>query len=117
MGDVRKIKTVCRNCNVECGIIVHVKDNDIIHVEGDPDNPVSGGYLCPRATTEALKELANDDKRLKYPEIRINGAWNRISWDEALGKTADRLNAIKEKYGAGAICVYTGQAPGYRYFY
>lgn len=111
------IKTICRNCNTECGIIVHVEDNDLIKVEGDPDNMVSRGYICPRASTDALRQLANDEKRLKYPIKRVNGKWERISWDEALANVATELKQIRKKYGARALAVYTGQAPGYRYFY
>ncbi len=118
MSDVQVITTVCRNCNVECVIKVHVKNNDIVHVEGDPESPVSGGKICPRAETETLRELANDEKRLKFPMHKDDsGKWKRLSWDESLVKAGDRLKAIKKDYGAGAIAVYTGQAPGYRYFY
>ncbi|HOI82520.1 MAG TPA: molybdopterin-dependent oxidoreductase [Synergistales bacterium] len=117
MSQIKVIKTVCRSCNVECGVKVHVKDNDVLLVEGDPDNPVSGGTLCPRGETEAIKELVNDEKRLKTPLMRKNGELVRASWDEALKGIAEKLNRVKSEFGASSISIYTGQAPGYRYFY
>jgi anaerobic selenocysteine-containing dehydrogenase len=39
---------------------------------------------------------------------KVNGNWERISWDEALDTTAEKLQEIKDKYGAKGLAVYTG---------
>jgi len=39
-------KAVCRFCGTGCGIMVAVKDDKIVAVKGDPENPVNGGINC-----------------------------------------------------------------------
>lgn len=46
---------VCPYCAVGCGTLVHArertpgkKDWQIINIEGNPDNPINGGTLCPK---------------------------------------------------------------------
>ena len=57
---------------------------EIIHIEGDPDHPVSRGSLCPKGA--GLLDFVHSPNRLKYPEVREPGSkeWKRISWDEAM---------------------------------
>src|SRR5699024_10851600 len=61
---------------------------EIIHVEGDPDHPVSRGSLCPKGA--GLLDYIQSESRLRYPEVREPGSneWKRISWDEALDRIA-----------------------------
>jgi len=99
------VKTFCFSCRGGCGVFLHIKDNEIIKVEGDPEHPVSKGTLCPKGL--AIKQLVHHPDRLKYPLRRVGkrgeGKWEQISWDEAYDEIATRLLEIKEKYGAEAI--------------
>ncbi len=65
--------------------------SDVIHIEGDPDHPVSRGSLCPKGA--GLLDFVHSPSRLKYPEVREAGTneWKRISWDEAMGRIAKLL--------------------------
>ncbi len=40
--------SVCPYCAVGCGQLVYAKGNQVIHVEGDPRNPINQGTLCPK---------------------------------------------------------------------
>ena len=99
------VRTFCFSCRGGCGVQLHVKDNQIVKVEGDPDHPTSKGTLCPKGL--AVKQLTHHPDRLKYPLRRAGkrgeGKWERISWDEAYDEIATKLLDIKEKYGAEAI--------------
>jgi anaerobic selenocysteine-containing dehydrogenase len=99
------VKTFCFSCRGGCGVFLHIKNNEIIKVEGDPDHPVSKGTLCPKGL--AVKQLTHHPDRLKYPLKRIGkrgeGKWERISWDQAFDEIATKLQEIKDKYGAEAI--------------
>jgi formate dehydrogenase major subunit len=68
----------------------------IIHIEGDPDHPVSRGTLCPKGA--ALLDLVHSPNRLKFPEVREPGSneWKRISWDEALTRVAKNMKADRD---------------------
>jgi anaerobic selenocysteine-containing dehydrogenase len=106
MSDVQIIKTDCALCVNCCGINAHVKQGNLIKVEGMQEHPVNRGGLCPKG--EKLIEYVYSAERLKYPMRRENGTWKRISWDEALDTIATKLGEIKEEYGARALAVYCG---------
>jgi formate dehydrogenase major subunit len=42
--------SVCPYCAVGCGQLVYVRGNQVIHVEGDPRNPINQGTLCPKGS-------------------------------------------------------------------
>ncbi len=104
------LKSVCRSCHGGCGALLHVKDGELIKVEGDPDSPLNHGALCPIGTV--TRDLVYHPDRLKYPMRRIgkrgSGQWERISWDDALDEISTRLLAIRSEYGAEAIALGTG---------
>lgn len=88
-------RNTCPYCSVACGLLMYsIGDKsknvqqDIIHIEGDPDHPVSRGSLCPKGA--GLLDFIHSPNRLKYPEVREAGSkeWKRISWDEALDRVA-----------------------------
>ncbi|APR04333.1 molybdopterin-dependent oxidoreductase [Thauera chlorobenzoica] len=106
----RVLKSVCRSCHGGCGTLLHVRDGELIKVEGDPDSPLNRGRLCPIGTV--TRDLVYHPDRLKYPMRRRgkrgSGEWDRISWDEALDEISERLLAIRAQYGAESIALGTG---------
>ncbi|MDF2097330.1 hypothetical protein [Aquibaculum arenosum] len=53
--------SICPYCAVGCAQLVYAKDNQVLHVEGDPRSPINQGTLCPKgAATASL--LANPDR-------------------------------------------------------
>lgn len=104
------LKSVCRSCHGGCGTLLHVTDGRLTKVAGDHDSPLNRGRLCPIGTSTL--ELVYHPDRLKHPLRRTgprgSGQWQRISWDEALGEIAGRLQTIKRDWGAEAIAMGTG---------
>jgi formate dehydrogenase major subunit len=108
-------RNTCPYCSVSCGVILYSlgdksknAKSEIIHIEGDPDNPVNRGTLCPKGA--GLLDLVHSPNRLKYPEVREPGSneWKRISWDDALTRIAKHIKADRdanfvEKNAAGQI--------------
>ena len=48
----------CPYCAVCCGVIIHTMTDgaknvipQVVHVEGDPDNPINRGTLCPKGAS------------------------------------------------------------------
>ncbi len=111
---VKIIRSACHACYIQCGVLGHVQDGKIVKITGDPENPVTHGSTCPKGRNFA--EYAHHPDRLKYPMKRVGergeGRWERISWDQALDEIAEKLNAVKEKYGPLAIA----HAPTYGRF-
>lgn len=100
------IKSDCILCINSCGIDAYVEDGRLVKVKGMKEHPISEGILCPRG--EALPEWVYSPDRLEHPLKKTDSGWERISWDEALDTTAEKLKKIKDKYGARALAVYTG---------
>jgi len=96
-------RNMCPYCSVSCGVLIYTTGDksknakaDIIHIEGDPDNPVNRGSLCPKGA--GLLDMVKSPNRLKYPEVREAGSneWKRISWDDALGRIATHMKADRD---------------------
>ena len=108
--DVKIYKSVCKGCHGGCGALLHVKDNKLVKVEGNPDAPLNHGSQCPIGYS--VTDLVHHPDRLDYPMKRKgprgSGQWQRISWDDALGEMAERLNKIRREHGAHTIVMGTG---------
>jgi len=117
--DLRWAKTHCaRMDHGGCALLVGVKDNQIVQVKGDPDGYLNRGYTCFKGRVSPDR-LSHPD-RLRHPLKRIGergeGKWQRISWEEALGETAENLNRIKGQYGARAVGFGVGMPKGLEHF-
>ncbi len=96
---------------VGCGMYLHVKDGKVVKVEGDPDHPITQGRLCVRCLT--LPEYMYNEERIltplyRDPKDRGKDAWKAVSWDEAIDIIEERVNYIKENFGAEAIVAFQG---------
>lgn len=116
---IRWVKTHCaRMDHGGCGLLVGVKDNEIVQVKGNPEGYLNNGYTCYKGRVSADR-LTHPD-RLKYPLRRAGkrgeGKWQRISWEDALDETAENLLRIKEKYGARAVAFGAGMPKGLEHF-
>lgn len=110
-GLVQQFKAVCRMCHGGCGTIVEMVDGVIKRVLGDKANPINKGALCSKAGIASVEQLYHPE-RVNYPLMRVGergeGKWKRVTWDEATTHIAQRLNAIKTKYGAEAVAFGRG---------
>jgi formate dehydrogenase major subunit len=95
LAHTRESRSICPYCSVSCGVLMHTMGSgaknahsSIIHIEGDPDNPVNRGTLCPKGA--GLLDMIKSPHRLKQPEYRASGSdqWQTISWEEAYTKIA-----------------------------
>jgi anaerobic selenocysteine-containing dehydrogenase len=103
-------KAVCpHDCWDTCSMLVHVKDGRIQRVMGNPDQPLTKGYLCVKVNR--YEERVYNPDRILYPMRRVGpkGArqFERITWAEALDEIYERFTAITAEYGAEAILPYS----------
>ena len=87
LARAKEIRNTCPYCSVGCGLLMYSLGDGaknakqkIIHIEGDPDHPVSRGSLCPKGA--GLLDFIHSPNRLKYPEVREAGSseWKRSAW-------------------------------------
>lgn len=101
-------RSVCpKDCPDTCGMLTHVESGRVVKVVGDPDHPVTRGFLCGRF--QHYEELVHHPDRLLRPLVRDDkrAAFRETSWDEAIGLVAARLAAIAARHGGGAILPYS----------
>ncbi|WP_139981273.1 molybdopterin-dependent oxidoreductase [Nocardioides litoris] len=97
---------VCNLCEAICGLRLTLEDGVVTGVRGNPDDPLSRGYVCPKGV--ALADVYADPDRLRRPVRRTDDGWVEIGWDEALDLVADRLAATITEHGADAVGLYSG---------
>jgi anaerobic selenocysteine-containing dehydrogenase len=111
------------DCPDACGVLITVEDGRATKIQGDPQHPVTRGFLCGKVA-KYLDRVYSPD-RVLYPMRRVaakgpapyaahagEGAratqtWQRISWDEALDEIASRFRAIIAEFGSEAILPYS----------
>jgi anaerobic selenocysteine-containing dehydrogenase len=111
----RRVRGYCALCTAHCATVAIVEGGRVVRLEPDHDHP-NGGVICIKG--RASPELVYHPERLNYPlrRSRPKGApdpgWERVSWEEALGAIAARLDDIRRRYGARAVALAKGTRSG-----
>jgi formate dehydrogenase major subunit len=87
----RVVGSICPYCAVGCAQKVYVKDERVVHIEGDPDSPISRGRLCPRGSSSP--SLVSSPTRATKALYRAPHAadWEEIDLERAVDMIADRV--------------------------
>ena len=129
------VKAACpHDCPDACGVLITVEDGRATKIQGDPEHPVTRGFLCakvskyldrvysptrvlypmrrigpkgPAAGVAELESFAPGKPRAATPTQADPHIWERISWEEALGEIAARFRAIATEFGSEAILPYS----------
>jgi anaerobic selenocysteine-containing dehydrogenase len=104
------IRGACpHDCPDTCATMVDVRDGVAVGFRGDPDHPITQGWLCAKVRPYLDRVYSPD--RLQYPLRRAgakgSGEWARIPWDEAIAEIAERWQAIIAEHGGAAILPYS----------
>ena len=103
----RSVDTTCAYCGVGCSFRAEVQG------EGDATTVVrmlplraggaNEGHSCVKGRF-AVGYASHPDRQL-HPMVRdhIDDPWQVVSWEEAIGRVADRFRALQAAYGVGAI--------------
>lgn len=99
----------CHLCEAICGLEIKTQGEEILSIKGDKNDPVSQGFICPKAT--AIADIHNDPDRLRMPHKRIGDDWIEISWDEAIELAAQKLVETQQTHGNDSVGFFAGN-PG-----
>jgi anaerobic selenocysteine-containing dehydrogenase len=103
--------SVCAlDCPDTCALSIDVDpEGRGSRLRGDPDHPVTRGFLCGKVAQYLEREYS--PQRLLYPQKRAGakgeGRFERISWDDALDTIAERLQHISDEHGPESILPYS----------
>jgi anaerobic selenocysteine-containing dehydrogenase len=102
----RIVRGACpHDCPDTCAMHTIVEDGRAVKVAGDPDHPITAGFLCGKVSNYLDRVYAED--RILHPLIREDGAFRRASWDEALDRIAAGLTRAREEFGGESILPYS----------
>ncbi len=92
-------------CTVRCPIMVETENGQVRFLQGNPNVAAMKGAVCPRGA--AGISLIRDSERPQYPMIRDGkrgeGKWRKVSWEEALDYTSQKLKEVSDTYGPKTI--------------
>lgn len=92
------VETTCGQCLAACGVLAEPGGA----LRGDPDHPVTAGYLCQNG--KAAAAMLGHPGRLRRPTVRGAVA----SWPAALDAVAGDLRRAREEGGPDAVGLYFG---------
>jgi formate dehydrogenase major subunit len=89
--------SVCPYCAVGCGQLIYAKGNQVIHIEGDPRNPINQGTLCPKGAA-TLGWLLNPNRftTVKY-RAPYSDHWEERSLDWAMERIAHLVKETRDE--------------------
>ncbi len=107
---VTKNSVCALDCPDACSLLIDVDDSGRgSRLRGNPDHPVTRGFLCGKVARYLQREYAPD--RLLYPMRRTGrkgaGEFARISWDDALDEIAERLGETARRFGPESVLPYS----------
>lgn len=102
--------SVCAlDCPDTCSLLINVENGQGSRLRGNPDHPVTRGFLCGKVAQYLDREYSAE--RVLYPQKRVGakgeGRFERISWDQALDTIAENLHAVADESGSEAILPYS----------
>ncbi|MGH9384995.1 MAG: molybdopterin-dependent oxidoreductase, partial [Vicinamibacterales bacterium] len=120
----KQVDSVCPYCGVGCQLTYHIKDDEILYVQGK-DGPANSSRLCVKGRYGF--DYVHHPHRLTKPLIRKPGVpkhkdfvvdpenWRDVfregTWEEALDLSAKGLREIRDSYGKRALAGF-GSAKG-----
>jgi ferredoxin-nitrate reductase len=114
----KSFKSTCCYCGVGCGVVIKESNDGSIIVQGDKEHPVNRGMLCSKGMNLHYTVMDKSD-RLLFPQMRLNRNMQleRVTWDQALDRTAAIFKTFINKYGPESVGFYvSGQCLTEEYY-
>ena len=97
------VETTCPFCGCGCSITLEVKDNHIVRARPGKDNGINNGTLCVKGSYGY--DFVHSSDRLTKPMARVNGNFEQVPWERALGGIATEFKRIKDEYGPDSLAI------------
>lgn len=117
MSGTTSIRTYCRVCTCQCGLVVDIKDTQIVKVKGDTAHLLSKGYSCPKG--RAIGQMHHDPEGIHFPMMQQGTDMVQTSWESLLDDLAGKLREMIDAHGPASVGIFFGSglgmdAAGYR---
>ena len=113
--ETRTTGTFCRVCEPSCALTAEVSGGRVTRLKPDRTHPVTAGFACHKGLYYTA--IHNDADRLDAPlkrtpeddgQRRSGQPFMAVSWDDAIGDIATRLQDITQQHGSTAVAGYIG---------
>jgi len=91
----RTITACTMDCPDACSLAVDQGHNGRIVLKGNPDSPFTAGFTCSKIKGH-IKRLQHPE-RIRHPLLRVDQGWQRVSWEQALGLCAQKIQALRSE--------------------
>lgn len=97
-----------RDCYDSCSLVVRVRDNVIVGIDGNKSHPITQGVICPRI--RAFSKKVQSNLRIETPLRRTgdrgSGEFREITWDDALKEITERIKTATRETGSSSVGLY-----------
>ncbi|MCZ6832016.1 MAG: formate dehydrogenase subunit alpha [Gammaproteobacteria bacterium] len=99
----RAIITTCAYCGVGCSFRAEMQGDKLVRMVPNRDGHANHGHACVKG--RFAFGYATHPDRITAPMIRdsIHEEWRQVSWEEAIGFAAQRLQDIQQRHGRKSI--------------
>jgi anaerobic selenocysteine-containing dehydrogenase len=109
-GEITRVTSACTLCPGGCGISVKKVGERVIKIEGFNGHPVNDGGLCILGL--AGGQLLYGPTRIRTPLRKVNGSWQKISWEDAIKLLAAKLKELRAAGSAHKVACVAGSDRG-----
>ena len=109
--EIKWSKAPCRFCGTGCGVMVGVKEGQVVATHGDMQAEVNRGLNCVKGYF--LSKIMYGADRLTTPLMRKrNGVFDKegefepVSWDEAFDVMAEKCKQVLKEKGPTAVGMF-----------
>ena len=109
--EIKWSKAPCRFCGTGCGVMVGVKEGQVVATHGDMQAEVNRGLNCIKGYF--LSKIMYGEDRLSTPLMRkLNGQYSKdgefepVSWDEAFDIMAEQCKKVLREKGPTAVGMF-----------
>lgn len=99
--------TACTlDCPDACSLVIARDVQGKVTIAGNPHHPVTAGFTCKKI--RQFIERLRSPHRITRPMLHRGEAWQPISWDEALGLCAEKIQQLRPE--PASILHFHGEA-------
>jgi anaerobic selenocysteine-containing dehydrogenase len=97
------------DCPDTCALHTTVEDGRAVAITGDPEHPITQGFLCGKVSNYLDRVYADD--RILQPLIRTgpkgSGAFRPASWEEAIDVAGAGIEQAVARHGGESVLPYS----------
>ncbi len=102
--------SICTLCPGGCGITARRIDERLVFVAGQENHPLNAGGICPLGLSGP--QLLYTPNRVMSPMMKVDGAFQPISWNAAISTLVSHLKELKQQQLPQGLACLAGSGQG-----